>query len=258
MLSSLISVVCCRFVHVLADAYPILTDPCLGLSSEYPWAMTIATAASLMAFTLEWVLHKQFHKKMNVLHAPNGELRQAGSPEPERDVSKLEAALPTTTPEQRMRVKALHNVVISYTFEIGIIFHSKLYLCPCDMLSGMFSQLSRPRLLHTCCCTQAVAWSRIVQARHIFHTFIVFAMFKGRNVVMLAETVMASLLCARRLVLESSSSSRDHEHGSLYQRVRLHQHVDPMHGIFKVYLLQASSLASRWAFLQMLTLFELS
>lgn len=117
-----------RFVHVLADAYPILTDPCLGLSSEYPWAMTIATAASLMAFTLEWVLHKTFHKRMNVLHTHNGELRQAGDPEPTRDISKLEAALPTTTPEQRMRLKTLHNAVISYTFEIGIIFHSKTAL----------------------------------------------------------------------------------------------------------------------------------
>ena len=25
------------FVHVLGDAYPILMDPSLGLSTEYPW-----------------------------------------------------------------------------------------------------------------------------------------------------------------------------------------------------------------------------
>lgn len=41
--------------------------------------------------------------------------------------------LPVTTPEQRIRLKALHNAVMSYTFEIGIIFHSKLsqmHYCP--------------------------------------------------------------------------------------------------------------------------------
>lgn len=25
------------YVHVLGDAFPILTDPCLGLSTTYPW-----------------------------------------------------------------------------------------------------------------------------------------------------------------------------------------------------------------------------
>ncbi|KAL3134351.1 low-affinity Zn(2+) transporter zrt2 [Trebouxia sp. C0009 RCD-2024] len=48
------------YVHVLADALPILQHPCLGLSTEYPWAMAIATAATLGTFTLEWVLHKTF------------------------------------------------------------------------------------------------------------------------------------------------------------------------------------------------------
>ena len=107
---------------MLADAYPVLTDPCLGLSSEYPWAMTIATAASLMAFTLEWVLHKTFHKKMNVYHASDGELRQIGDREAGLPQSKLEDEV---TPETRVRLRALHNMVISYTFEVGIIFHSK-------------------------------------------------------------------------------------------------------------------------------------
>ena len=116
---------------MLADAYPILTDPCLGLSSEYPWAMTFATLASLLAFTLEWILHKAFHRKLKVLHAPNGELRDphdsaAGLPVSVKETSDT---LPVTTPEQRMRLKALHNMVVSYTFEIGIIFHSKSLHC---------------------------------------------------------------------------------------------------------------------------------
>ncbi|KAK9794638.1 hypothetical protein WJX73_005364 [Symbiochloris irregularis] len=53
------------YVHVLGDAYPVLTDPCLGLSSDYPWAMTLATAATLITFTLEWTLHKHFVKRLN-------------------------------------------------------------------------------------------------------------------------------------------------------------------------------------------------
>lgn len=92
--------------------------------------MTFATLASLLAFTLEWILHKAFHRKLKVLHAPNGELRDpqdsvAGLPVSVKETNDI---LPVTTPEQRMRLKALHNMVVSYTFEIGIIFHSE-YLC---------------------------------------------------------------------------------------------------------------------------------
>jgi len=54
----------CRFVHVLGDAYPILTDPCLGLSGNYPWAMTFATAAALLTFTLEWSLHRRLRNQI--------------------------------------------------------------------------------------------------------------------------------------------------------------------------------------------------
>ena len=42
------------FVHVLGDAFPILTDPCLGLSTTYPWACTFAGTAVLIIFTLEF------------------------------------------------------------------------------------------------------------------------------------------------------------------------------------------------------------
>ena len=42
------------FVHVLGDAFPILTDPCLGLSSTYPWACAFAGTAVLLIFTLEF------------------------------------------------------------------------------------------------------------------------------------------------------------------------------------------------------------
>lgn len=89
--------------------------------------MTFATLASLLAFTLEWVLHKSFHKKMKIIHAPNGEMQQAGDSANGLPMTAKSGndTLPVTTPEQRMRLKALHNVVISYTFEVGIIFHSE-------------------------------------------------------------------------------------------------------------------------------------
>jgi hypothetical protein len=111
-----------RYVHVLGDAFPILTDPCLGWSTTYPWAMTIATAASLVTFTLEWMLHKTFHQRL---------MRNA-----ERDGHAIkqpdaEAPMPETTgdlaraADRNTRLKTMKSIVISYTFEAGIIFHSK-------------------------------------------------------------------------------------------------------------------------------------
>ena len=106
---------------MLADAYVVLTDPCLALSGEYPWAMTFATLASLLAFNVEWVLHKFFDKKMKLMHAPNGELRST-----EAIADTNNEILPVISPDQQhLRLKALHNVVIAYTFEVGIIFHSE-------------------------------------------------------------------------------------------------------------------------------------
>ncbi|KAK9825723.1 hypothetical protein WJX74_001308 [Apatococcus lobatus] len=101
------------YVHVLGDAYPILTDPCLGLSTEYPWAMTFATAATLFTFTLEWCLHKEFHKRLNET-GPSS-----------RDVEVAASAKETElTAEHNQTLKRLKNLVHSYTFETGIIFHS--------------------------------------------------------------------------------------------------------------------------------------
>ena len=44
------------FVHVLPDAVSSLTDPCLGFSSEYPWAEVFAGGAALVTFGLETLL----------------------------------------------------------------------------------------------------------------------------------------------------------------------------------------------------------
>ena len=121
---------------MLADAYVVLTDPCLGLSGEYPWAMTFATLASLLAFNFEWVMHKFFDKKMKLMHAPNGELQST-----EDAANSSSEILPVISPEQHhIRLKALHNVVIAYTFEVGIIFHSESLVCqsclPCSLFNA--------------------------------------------------------------------------------------------------------------------------
>ena len=139
----------CRYVHVLGDAYPILTDSCLGLSSEYPWAMTIATAASLFTFTLEWVLHKTFHKRL-ILQDQRGV--QAGK------AHDAEAPLPAgptgdmvNSADHKVRLWALQNVVISYTFEAGIIFHSESLCCAVNFLHWVQSGSVCPVLSWTPC-----------------------------------------------------------------------------------------------------------
>lgn len=113
-----------RFVHVLADAFPILSDPCLGLSTEYPWAMTIATAAILATFMLEWFLHKSFHRRL-LLEA---EREDADVVDPEAQLAVASSA-PSPSSEKlaetRSRLRMMENVVMSYTFEAGIIFHSE-------------------------------------------------------------------------------------------------------------------------------------
>ncbi|KAK9865177.1 hypothetical protein WJX84_007285 [Apatococcus fuscideae] len=133
------------YVHVLGDAYPILTDPCLGLSTTYPWAMTFATAASLFTFTLEWCLHKQFHKRLNErgpspkdavsdmrldMHQ-HGKKAQYGSEDAEamgtshsfEDMPGSQTIIDSEE-EKRHTMNRLKNLVHSYTFETGIIFHS--------------------------------------------------------------------------------------------------------------------------------------
>lgn len=120
----MINVYAFRFVHVLADAFPILSDPCLGLSSEYPWGMTIATAAILATFMLEWLLHKTFHRRL-ILEAER-EDEAVDDPEAQLAVAST-APLPSSvkSAERISRLKQMENVVISYTFEAGIIFHSE-------------------------------------------------------------------------------------------------------------------------------------
>jgi len=43
-------------MQVLADALGDLQNPCLGLSTEYPWAMAIAGYTALLTFCAEYAI----------------------------------------------------------------------------------------------------------------------------------------------------------------------------------------------------------
>lgn len=79
--------------------------------------MTIATAATLATFTLEWVLHKTFRRRL---------LTQA-----EREDTKLDPEGQGSRPNsddlavRQSKIRTMRVMVMSYTFEVGIIFHSK-------------------------------------------------------------------------------------------------------------------------------------
>ncbi|KAL3135230.1 low-affinity Zn(2+) transporter zrt2 [Trebouxia sp. C0009 RCD-2024] len=109
------------FVHVLADAFPILAHPCLGLSTEYPWAMTFATAAVLPTFTLEWLLHTSFCRRL--LLEDQHEAATYSDPEAQPATPSSVTATNAKVADRQGRIQLLENVVRSYIFEAGIIFH---------------------------------------------------------------------------------------------------------------------------------------
>ena len=82
--------------------------------------MTIATAASLATFTLEWVLHKTFHQRL----MRNAEGQAVKQPDAEAPMPEATGDLARTT-DRNTRLKTMKSIVVSYTFEAGIIFHSK-------------------------------------------------------------------------------------------------------------------------------------
>ena len=100
------------FVHVLGDAIPLLADPCLGLSEEFPWALVFTSFAAMFAFTLEWSLTQYFKRKL----VPGlAEPRQAEL-ESGHDMQVLD--------DKEHEQRRLRYVIISTTFEAGVIFHS--------------------------------------------------------------------------------------------------------------------------------------
>ena len=79
--------------------------------------MTIATAAILATFMLEWLLHRSLHRRL-LLEAVREDTIFV-------DSEAQSAAAITNLAHRRSKLKVMENVVISYTFEAGIIFHSK-------------------------------------------------------------------------------------------------------------------------------------
>ena len=79
--------------------------------------MTIGTAAVLLTFTLEWSLRKWI-KHMNQATLAAVASNDSTIHGKDEEMETVRAA------DLAERAEALENVVIAYTFEAGIIFHS--------------------------------------------------------------------------------------------------------------------------------------
>lgn len=112
------------YVHVLGDAIPLLSDPCLGLSTTYPWALVFASFSSMLAFTLEWSLNQYFTHKLGMpkIDSTTDAIDFA---EPDSSIEVAELGLDAGDLSEKQKAKRrLEYTVISTTFEAGVIFHS--------------------------------------------------------------------------------------------------------------------------------------
>lgn len=98
------------YVHVLGDAIPLLSDPCLGLSTTYPWALVFASFSSMLAFSFEWSLSQLFRRRIHHTGSAS-EVTELGLGTDELD-------------EKEKVTRRMEYAVISTTFEAGVIFHS--------------------------------------------------------------------------------------------------------------------------------------
>ena len=103
------------YVHVLGDAFPILTDPCLKLSTTYPWAMTFATFSTLLTFVLEFYLGRCLKNRSARLSTEAGRLSNDAA------AAGMEQQDEKALAQEKAR---LMYTRASLTFECGIIFHS--------------------------------------------------------------------------------------------------------------------------------------
>ena len=111
------------YVHVLGDAIPLLSDPCLGLSTVYPWALVFASFSSMLAFTLEWSLGKYFTRKLHLPSPKESDALHIDGPAAHGDVMELGLGSEAVDEKQK-EMRRLQYTVISTTFEAGVIFHS--------------------------------------------------------------------------------------------------------------------------------------
>ncbi|CAL8469946.1 g9488 [Coccomyxa elongata] len=91
------------FVHVLPDANTALSNPCLGFTTDYPVAFTLAAFAAILTLAIEVAI---------------GAVLRAGFTPRGLDV---EHAAPDDIDKEHAGTQA---TIMSYTLEAGIIFHS--------------------------------------------------------------------------------------------------------------------------------------
>ncbi|KAK9817967.1 hypothetical protein WJX72_005078 [[Myrmecia] bisecta] len=106
-------VVATAMAHVLPDAIDVLAEPCLGLSSSYPWATVIAGAAALLTFTVEHGLRKMLDRYYRK--------RMAESAAPQAD-SEMGSGLGTVAYEKALA--NAQNSTVAIVLETGVVFHS--------------------------------------------------------------------------------------------------------------------------------------
>mmetsp|Transcript_6161 Transcript_6161/g.17686 ORF Transcript_6161/g.17686 Transcript_6161/m.17686 type:complete len:335 (-) Transcript_6161:2519-3523(-) len=102
-------------IHILPDAAGDLSNPCLRLSTEYPWAFAIAGMVLMMTFAMEYCigtyLRHRYGGSAPITHGAHAE------------ASDIEA-IKHDDPEKVEARRLLNATVASYTLEAGVILHS--------------------------------------------------------------------------------------------------------------------------------------
>lgn len=119
------------FIHLLADALELLTDPCIGGTFEdYPWAEAIALMSLFLVFTFDALAHKQLQEQSVINKVPEtsellGCCNALTGPSlikkksPDIYTEEISNAESTTTTEIS-KEKMLNCIIL----ECGIVIHS--------------------------------------------------------------------------------------------------------------------------------------
>lgn len=102
-------------IHILPDASGDLTNPCLKLSTEYPWAFAFAGIALLLTFLMEYSVGTFLRYRFGgSAHIKDGAHPEAVDLEAGSEVHQ----------EKQEALRVLNATVASYTLEAGVILHS--------------------------------------------------------------------------------------------------------------------------------------
>jgi len=116
------------YVHVLGDAASILTDPCLGLSTDFPWAFVFATFATLLTFCLEYFLQRYFRARLGLPQIAGASF-SADTRKPLTPCLQYSARSPTALRQPPLAARACLLRVSSFcrTLHAGVAFHCPYY-----------------------------------------------------------------------------------------------------------------------------------